>query len=114
MTVRGKRTATRVTYKPCKKCGCEERYTWRDKLACPQCASNNAKKYWRKKNNLPSPTRQETSNCECCGRKGIICLDHDHKTGEFRGWLCHACNLGIGMLGDDIDGIKAALVYLEK
>jgi len=26
------------------------------------------------------------------------CLDHDHGSGGFRGWLCHSCNLLIGRL----------------
>jgi hypothetical protein len=41
-------------------------------------------------------------------------LDHDHLTREFRGWLCGACNRGIGLLGDDVNGLRRALAYLER
>ena len=41
-------------------------------------------------------------------------LDHDHKTGAFRGWVCRSCNHGIGMLGDSIEGVKRALNYLRN
>lgn len=41
-------------------------------------------------------------------------VDHDHKTGEVRGVLCSSCNTGLGHLGDDIEGIKRALYYLEN
>lgn len=32
--------------------------------------------------------------CQICGNvpKRGLDQDHDHKTGETRGWLCHACN----------------------
>lgn len=58
--------------------------------------------------------------CECCGehkskyRHSGLQLDHDHKTGEFRGWLCGACNRAIGGLGDDIQGVLKALAYLKR
>jgi transposase len=57
--------------------------------------------------------------CEVCGRpqqgrKKVLGLDHDHDTGELRGWLCHKCNAGIGMLGDDLDGIARADAYLRR
>ena len=32
--------------------------------------------------------------CELCGnvpRRGLD-EDHDHRTGQHRGWLCHRCN----------------------
>jgi hypothetical protein len=56
--------------------------------------------------------------CECCGnlpstKKGM-CLDHDHSTGAFRGWLCNRCNLGIGLLGDTQQGLKNAIMYLHR
>lgn len=53
--------------------------------------------------------------CECCGKKPKKwCLDHDHDTDLFRGWLCDACNVGIGKLGDDIDGVLRAVKYLQS
>lgn len=60
--------------------------------------------------------------CECCGRdpraarrgNESLCLDHDHVTGRFRGWLCHNCNLGIGLLGDGELGLERALRYLRR
>ena len=42
-----------------------------------------------------------------------LVFDHDHKTLEHRGWLCHPCNQGLGLLGDDIQSIRKALTYLE-
>lgn len=64
----------------------------------------------------PAPTRPEPPYCECCGAppdRRTLCLDHDHRTGEFRGWLCHRCNSGIGALGDTAAGAALALVYLS-
>ena len=29
-----------------------------------------------------------------------LCLDHNHRTGKFRGWLCNNCNHAIGLLQD--------------
>jgi hypothetical protein len=41
-------------------------------------------------------------------------MDHDHGTGAFRGWLCTPCNAGIGLLGDNAEGVRRALQYLSK
>ena len=55
-----------------------------------------------------------SDTCECCGTKSqVIHIDHDHKTLEFRGWLCGACNRAIGMLGDNIEGLQKAINYLN-
>ena len=40
-------------------------------------------------------------------------IDHDHKTGEFRGWLCRNCNTGLGSLGDTIEGLERGIKYLK-
>mgnify|MGYP005989620427 FL=1 len=41
-------------------------------------------------------------------------LDHDHDTGEFRGWLCHNCNTGLGLLKENIESLQRAIDYLLK
>ena len=55
-----------------------------------------------------------TQKCGCCGRIDKLFLDHDHSTKEFRGWICRNCNSGIGLLGDCPEGLRQALVYLER
>lgn len=74
--------------------------------------------YMQKWMGYPEPTRPCPEKCEACGRppssnKGLA-LDHDHVTGKFRGWLCDLCNRGIGQLGDNLEGVKKALEYLER
>ena len=57
--------------------------------------------------------------CEACGipfastKKGS-CVDHNHQTGEFRGWLCNGCNLALGHLKDSIGRVLALCRYLER
>lgn len=36
-------------------------------------------------------------------------VDHDHETGAVRGILCHNCNTGLGLLGENLE---AAMEYL--
>lgn len=44
-------------------------------------------------------------HCQCCGvpeselSKRLV-IDHDHTTGDFRGFLCDRCNRGIGLIND--------------
>jgi len=60
----------------------------------------------------------ETVNgCQICGaqpEKERLCLDHDHETGEFRGWLCRSCNAAIGLFGEDVNRVVAAAAYLMR
>lgn len=73
--------------------------------------------YNRRYKGLPEPVRSEPLVCDCCGRppKGKhLCLDHDHETGRFRGWLCGACNRAIGQLGDSVRGVMRAVRYLQN
>lgn len=41
-------------------------------------------------------------------------LDHCHQTEQFRGYICDACNLGLGKFNDDPEIVKAALHYLNE
>lgn len=62
-----------------------------------------------------APTKPEI--CDVCGRtptnKGLH-FDHCHKTGKFRGWLCHHCNIGLGNAKDDPAICRAWADYLER
>jgi hypothetical protein len=84
---------------------------------CKSCTNDNSKitSLLRKQN-----AHKRTSSCDCCGKivtetKGInsLVIDHDHETGEFRGWVCNDCNVGIGRLGDTVEGLEQAIDYLK-
>ena len=47
-------------------------------------------------------------------RKSPWCADHDHSTGQFRGWICHQDNMTLGNLKEDIKRVKNLLRYLEQ
>ena len=71
--------------------------------------------YAHKFHAIPAPTRPMPERCECCNRKASgkrLAVDHDHETGEFRGWLCNACNTGLGLLGDKKENLESAVKYL--
>jgi len=40
-------------------------------------------------------------------------VDHDHETGKFRGTLCHGCNTGLGLFGEDPEVLMRAAQYLK-
>jgi hypothetical protein len=40
-------------------------------------------------------------------------LDHDHKTGKLRDFLCTNCNRGLGHFQDNEDILMAAIKYLQ-
>jgi hypothetical protein len=58
------------------------------------------------------------SATECQGegnrRNGAWAVDHDHKTNQFRDWLCHSCNRNIGSFKDDTELLESAIEYLRK
>ncbi len=80
----------------------------------PGCNTKQTRNY----RGYPTPTRSCPETCECCGRKpngrGSLHLDHCHGTNKFRGWLCHSCNNGIGLLGDSQLGLARAALYLDR
>lgn len=62
--------------------------------------------------------RDQGFKCAICpanepGGKGSFYLDHDHKTGEVRGLLCHHCNSMLGMARDNPDTLRAGAEYLN-
>jgi hypothetical protein len=62
---------------------------------------------------------KQNGKCAICGTDSCstgkqMAVDHNHETGEIRGILCAACNIGIGMMKDDVSLIRKALTYLER
>lgn len=53
--------------------------------------------------------------CQICKKKIPLYkshLDHCHLTNKVRGILCHKCNTGIGLLGDSLEIVLSAALYL--
>lgn len=60
-------------------------------------------------------TKAFTGYCAICGVKEEgqkLHMDHDHDTGQFRGWLCSTCNVGLGMFRDSQHLLTRAMEYL--
>lgn len=57
------------------------------------------------------------NKCEICGqeeRTQSLSIDHCHTKKVFRGLLCRSCNVGIGMLKDDVALLNSAIKYITK
>ena len=64
-----------------------------------------------------APPQPEDRICQCCGKDvkhEKMHFDECHETETFRGWLCRSCNLGIGQLGDNEEGLLQALAYIQR
>ncbi len=58
--------------------------------------------------------------CPICQKISIVgitakfVIDHDHKTGAGREWICDSCNTGLGRFKDDPALIQRVIDYLKK
>lgn len=57
-------------------------------------------------------------HCQACHKQikkvSQFCLDHDHKTGIVRGFICHSCNTAIGYCRDSPKRLRKCARYLER
>ena len=95
---------------------------------CRNCFNNGVRVAKKLKETIPPP--DENYRCPICLKnkeelllthdqtkkmtKTTWCLDHDHETDTFRGWLCNTCNSSLGWLDDDVDNLERALNYLHE
>jgi len=56
----------------------------------------------------------QNGKCAICGAKRKLVIDHKHNgTRNVRGLLCTHCNVGLGMLREDIAILFAAIEYIR-
>ena len=91
---------------------------------CRKCSNRNAKTIKRLYGTVAPP--KSDHRCYICHRtkeqlfcptkpnKSVWSLDHNHATEEFRGWLCHRCNRGIGLIGDSKINAERLVEYLNE
>lgn len=98
-------------------------YYWKHKEQFPekhtktkqkQVHSNLIRKLSRYNLSLEEYDKLLQNGCQVCGSKERPHLDHDHKTGKFRGLLCGKCNTGLGMFDDSIDKLNKIINYLTS
>jgi hypothetical protein len=84
---------------------------------CKECLNAIGKEYTRA-NRERRAGRPRPAYCECCGQdntvRNSLHFDHDHASGRFRGWICHGCNVALGVLKDDINRLELLIIYLKN
>ncbi len=73
-----------------------------DNYKCPICLNTKGQFY------------EDTNDTTRQGFNNSWCLDHDHTTGKFRGWLCNKCNSALGWFDDNVDRMRRAVKYMEE
>lgn len=80
---------------------------------------NKYMKNYRKIDKEKKAGRKQSEKCEICGvfanelKRGLH-FDHDHKTGKFRGWLCHRCNTAIGLVAENTETLSKMIEYIKN
>jgi hypothetical protein len=107
----------RQTSKQCNHCGkvkpASDFYAKRHRLR-PYC-----KGCWREREHLRkygltmAEYRALPKLCGICGTTKLLRLDHSHRSGMVRGWLCARCNLLVGILEKNPKWIKPAIAYIR-
>lgn len=71
-------------------------------------------KYGLTRDDLNAIIEAQGGRCLICNQQTEkLRVDHCHVTGKVRGLLCHGCNTGIGLLGEEPDRLEAAAAYLR-
>jgi hypothetical protein len=86
----------------CKIAVAEQKGTWTRGLGYMSTAERNRIK------------AEKNHRCEICKNEdALLNRDHDHDSGEARGWLCGSCNRGLGLFKDNPELLRAAALYVE-
>lgn len=85
--------------------------------SCKACTSiaSTASRYGKKPAEVRALLLGAGGRCQLCKAESAkLVIDHSHATGAIRGILCSACNVGLGLFGDDPAALREAAAYLEK
>lgn len=84
---------------------------------CNECRRKIGKEYTRKHRETKAG-RDRPDRCDCCQTQRTLRRamhwDHDHVTDQFRGWLCHHCNVTLGTVKDNIEHLQLLIEYLKR
>ena len=109
----------------CKVCEKDRYVSYRNKPENKVKATENRRQWNRRtKYNFPHSLYLQRLNeqgnvCAICGTdtpggRGQFHADHDHKTNQPRGVLCHNCNVALGNFQDNLEILQSAIEYLNK
>lgn len=85
-----------------------------DCIQCYREVIHYNKTYGLTKEQIFTLRKDSNGCCAICKKETKLHLDHDHLTSLVRGFLCQACNKGLGMFEDNIELLAAAITYLER
>jgi len=66
------------------------------------------------------PQKGEPFTCPICRKRSIagvtakIVADHDHHTGNIRGFICDSCNTGLGRFKNGENYLMNAVNYIKE
>ena len=91
---------------------------------CKQCRLDidrrNMTKRAREEARENMPPRGTLWRCSICRKWSIVgitakvVIDHDHREGRARGYLCDSCNTGLGRFKNGEDFLQNAISYLRQ
>lgn len=89
----------------CEICGNEYEAINRTARWCRNCLPDkHARTIYERYKLLPQQEKElkEKYNgiCPICNKRKASAIDHDHKTGKVRGYICNKCNMGLHYIED--------------
>lgn len=119
-------------YGYCKRCTASKSAAWRQahpeaEHNCPKCRANQRAYKQTHRRRIVLRERHgmterdyamllaiQGGGCAICARaEAVLCVDHDHESGNRRGLLCGACNRALGLFHDEPAALRRAADYLE-
>lgn len=104
----------------CKTCNKKKAAKWKKENPERARGTDYRRKYGIDYETYTSLLTQQEGSCAICKAKsseslrGLLFVDHCHKTGKVRGLLCQNCNTAIGLLQDNPSFCITAAHYLIK